>query len=332
MQDTILRVAEPGQAGEVFDQFDYARWAMLPWDETARRDRATGFLANVIAGRRGRAAGVLAEHHAEPRLVDGEEANEEARIFYGEMRDLLRDPAMVTRVLNIWRGWEGYALPKERKVFIRRLRADTDEADQEALWDIFQTFIHELLYVRVSQVYDEYSMAVPEDSGHNTLDEAVVSVLTEIAWRGFKDRIDHEPGFYEQVRRTVEGPRLADQPPLRELPDPAEACATLRTRRRSTCSGTWVCRPRSRDTSEATWPRWQARARANAAACSLPAAPRAGQAGLARLARSSARARPQKVPAVQLPWSRRPRLPWSRPPRPACLPPGVRPAGWRGWR
>jgi hypothetical protein len=42
----------------------------------------------------------------------------------------------------------------------------------------------------------------------------------EIAWQGFKDRIDNEPGFYEQVRVIIEDPELAAKPALSDLPDP----------------------------------------------------------------------------------------------------------------
>ena len=75
--------------------------------------------------------------------------------------------------------------------------------------------------MRVSQLYDEYSAALPGTAATNTLDEGVVSLLTEIAWQGFKRRLDNDPDFYASAGLRVEGPELAALPALRKLPDPA---------------------------------------------------------------------------------------------------------------
>ena len=64
MRDTVLRVAEPGQPGEVFDLFDYVRWHLLPADENARREDAFVNLKLFASTRTGNTADVLAEHHA----------------------------------------------------------------------------------------------------------------------------------------------------------------------------------------------------------------------------------------------------------------------------
>jgi len=66
----------------------------------------------------------------------------------GVIDDLLRDQVVVTQVLNIDRGWSGLAIPAEKKGLHQGGCApDNDEANQAALWGIFQTFLHELLHV-----------------------------------------------------------------------------------------------------------------------------------------------------------------------------------------
>lgn len=212
--------AEPGQPGNLYDAFSYQDWSFDLMNEVLRADEARWWLRQQL-GHVGPASVVLREHHAYPSFDEhGHPQNEEARIIDEVIADLLDDQNIVTRILNIHRGWYGLAVKEERKILVRMFREDDAEdlvtANQWNLYDIFQSIIHEIQHLLEDPEYADYTNSFPGERARNTLGEGFLSVLTETVWA------HGEPGLAD-IRVVVEG-ELASEDPLADddMPDPAD--------------------------------------------------------------------------------------------------------------
>ena len=154
---------------------------------------------------------MVREHHAYPSFDEhGHPQNEEARIINEVIGDLVADQDIVTRVLEIHRGWYGLAMKEERKILLRmfRERRETAEltvtANQWNLYDIFQGIIHEIQHLLEAPEYGEYTESLPGDSARNTAGRGVRLGADRNGVGSRRELMSEVPGPDRHVRDLVE--------------------------------------------------------------------------------------------------------------------------------
>jgi hypothetical protein len=111
-----------------------------------------------------------------------------------------------TRLLEIFRGWEGAQL--EGKVYVNRFKKGSDLENRKFFWDTFQIMIHEYIHSLEHDDYHAYAVTFGEDSEqYNTLVEGMCSVVTEIAWSNIVPKVSTTA-----LREKVETPAFAADP------------------------------------------------------------------------------------------------------------------------
>jgi hypothetical protein len=207
------------------DRNIHDQWEDADQDIAAMSDREKRTLAGQQLGRyltwNNRVVEVMREHHAVV-LFDrqGKPLNNETQIISEVISGLLdedKDEAILTQVLDIYRGLPGRARPWTMEVWVQAFRAPERWQNQQALWGIAATLVHEYLHLLEHPRYQSYrdSLMFGTDA-FNTLVEGVVSLLTEVVWPGVR------PGG-PAVRAKVEREYSSDAPlsPDR-MPHPAE--------------------------------------------------------------------------------------------------------------
>ncbi|GAA0984518.1 hypothetical protein GCM10009555_058400 [Acrocarpospora macrocephala] len=125
-------------------------------------------------------------------------------------RELTTTAAQVRRLNEIDRGWDASANPATQDVNLQLFRPKGGvAADQDFLWDMFQTLIHEYLHTLAHGDYRRFAERFGPGQAQNTLIEGMDSFLDEVVWARIRPRVN-DPG----LRRKVEGPAYAAQPPI----------------------------------------------------------------------------------------------------------------------
>jgi len=151
-------------------------------------------------------------HYASPRFDrSNRPLNDEAIAQATIATEFTTTPDQVRRLNEIDRGWDASANPATRDVNIQLFKPKGGATeDQDFMWDMFQTLIHEYLHTLVHRDYarfaNDFGGASPEQ---NTLMEGVDSLLSEIAWTSIVPRTNDT-----SLREKVEGPDLAKLPPI----------------------------------------------------------------------------------------------------------------------
>src|SRR5260370_26820343 len=175
-----LVAAEPGQPGNIYDGFAYRQWEQQGWSPETRTEVARLFMAGTgLLGPE--PARVLAEHRA---VLSGpgrdRPVNAEDRIVAEVIDDLLRHPAIITRVLHIQRGLQAEATPDEQKILVARFRSREGRQAQRAPWEMAQILIHEILHLMAHPRYVAHVNSLPF-AERTTLAEGGVAFLTPTA-------------------------------------------------------------------------------------------------------------------------------------------------------
>ena len=151
-------------------------------------------------------------HNASPSFDrDNRPRNDEAKALDRVAREMTSTAPQVRRLNEIDRGWDASANPRTRDVNIQLFRPTGGvREDQDFMWDMFQTLIHEYTHTLVDGRYarfaDSFGRSSPEN---NTLMEGVDSFLNEVIWANIQPRVnDHG------LRTKVEGPAYAALPPI----------------------------------------------------------------------------------------------------------------------
>ncbi len=150
----------------------------------------------------GAPAEVAAEHRA---VVDFDDwpPNRETGIVMEVLDELLEDPRNVMRILHISRGERVSSKPGKRRVLVSRFVEGDNRANRFALWNLAQTFIFDVLTVNAADEFASSNALGPDE--RHTLILGFVSLLTEAVWGKVRDRLVSDPGFYDEIARTVEG-------------------------------------------------------------------------------------------------------------------------------
>ena len=151
-------------------------------------------------------------HYASPRFDShNRPLNDEAIAQEAIAREFTTTADQVRRLNEIDRAWDASANFVTRDVNIQLFKPQGGAtADQDFMWDMFQTLIHEYLHTLVHADYarfaSDFGGSSPEQ---NTLMEGVDSLLSEIAWTSIVPRANDSA-----LREKVEGPDLAKLPPI----------------------------------------------------------------------------------------------------------------------
>ena len=206
----------PGIRGNIHDQYADADQEIASMSPAERRDFARQHLLEQLITR-AQIDTVVREHHADPLFNSrGEPQNQEARIFSAVIGRLVHDDAVLAQVLELYRRIPGRAWADTQDIWVQVVRAPEAWRNQVQLWEILQTMLHEGLHLREHPDYRRYRDGLGGQA-RDALVEGVVSLLTEIAWRGIAPRAGDA-----EVRGVVEG-EYAIHPPLPpdRMPHPA---------------------------------------------------------------------------------------------------------------
>ncbi|MDX6317924.1 MAG: hypothetical protein QOD35_1324, partial [Nocardioidaceae bacterium] len=156
------------------------------------------------------------EHHASPSFNKSNVAlNDEAKAQERVAGDLTATAAKVRKLNEIDRGWDASANPATRDVNIQLFRPQGGvQKDQDFMWDMFQTLIHEYIHTLAAKRYRDFASSFGDSSlQNNTLIEGMDSFLDEVVWANIRPRVT-DPG----LRQKVEGPAYAALPPITVVP------------------------------------------------------------------------------------------------------------------
>lgn len=151
-------------------------------------------------------------HYASPRFDShNRPLNDEAIAQETIATEFTTTADQVRRLNDIDRAWDASANFVTRDVNIQLFKPEGGAAaDQDFMWDMFQTLIHEYLHTLVHPDYARFANVFGGSSPEqNTLMEGVDSFLSEIAWASIVPRATDSA-----LREKVEGPDLAKLPPI----------------------------------------------------------------------------------------------------------------------
>lgn len=155
------------------------------------------------------------QHHASPSFNRANRPlNAEAKAQARVADSLTRTASQVRRLNEIDRGWDASANPATKDVNIQLFRPKGGvEKDQDFMWDMFQTLIHEYLHTLAAPRYRAFASSFGDSPQQNTLIEGMDSFLDEVVWSNISPRVN-DPG----LRTKVEGPAYAKLPPIAVRP------------------------------------------------------------------------------------------------------------------
>lgn len=153
------------------------------------------------------------QHNASPKFSKhGRALNDETRVLRKLAIEFTGTREQITKLNEIDRGWPATAGGGD--INIQVFKAESAEKDQDFLWDMFQTLIHEYLHTLVDGDYEDYAESFGTTSNEfNTLMEGVDSLLTEIVWSNVEPRVGDK-----DLRGKIEGPVYSQLPPIKVKP------------------------------------------------------------------------------------------------------------------
>jgi ribosomal-protein-alanine N-acetyltransferase len=180
-----LVVAEPGDEGDIYDEFEYFARLWRSWTPAALRVHASEYFLSIFSTRPESApAKVAAEHGAAVVFDIDSPLNEEARIAGEVIDELLRDTGIVGRITEILRNWGGHTHATTNKILISFFREAGK--DVEKLWkDIAYTLIHEIMHYLEDPLYSKRARSFPGEINsreYHTLTEGGATLLAELVW------------------------------------------------------------------------------------------------------------------------------------------------------
>lgn len=209
-----LTFAAKGKPGNLHFWYDTAQTELKAMDTSQRKETAKSWIRYYYQSDDG-IRNVNDTYTADPRFdAAGNGTNREGRILAGIAEAVVKDPALVTKLLETRRNWGGMASGSD--IYVDLFHDPDTEADRRAQWDLFQTLVHEYLHTLRSKPYTEYAKSFGYSSVEwNTLVEGIDCVLDEVVWARVLPRTRSD-----ELRTVVEGKTNAKLPPI-EPPYPA---------------------------------------------------------------------------------------------------------------
>jgi hypothetical protein len=206
-----MKADRPGRRGNLHDLWaDMDKEMRGPF--AARKSLARALMFYFFQTDTERVAPLNRQHFASPRFDrTGRPTNDEATAQSAIATEFTTTADQV-RVLNeIDRGWTASANPATRDVNIQLFKPEGGvKADQDFMWDMFQTLIHEYLHTLVHPQYVRFAHAFGDTSPEqNTLMEGVDSLLDEVVWANIEPRVNETA-----LREKVEGTDYARLAPI----------------------------------------------------------------------------------------------------------------------
>jgi hypothetical protein len=178
----------------------------------SKREKAQALVIYFFQSDRKHVAPLNRAHHASAKFdPDDKPLNPEAKAQHRIVVEMSGTASQVRRLNEIDRGWPASAKPRTGDVNVQLFKPKGGDAgDQDFLWDMFQTLIHEYLHTLVNGRYRTYADSFGRSSiEKNTLIEGMDSFLDEIVWANVRPRVGDQA-----LRQKVEGPKYAALPPI----------------------------------------------------------------------------------------------------------------------
>ena len=155
-------------------------------------------------------------HNASPSFDKHDNPlNAEAKSQSKVATEFTTTAAQVRKLNEIDRGWDASANPKTHDVNIQLFKPKGGVAeDQDFMWDMFQTLIHEYLHTLAHPKYQHFAESFGGSSPeNNTLVEGMDSFLDEVVWSNVQPHVNDQ-----NLREKVEGKAYAKLPPIQVRP------------------------------------------------------------------------------------------------------------------
>jgi hypothetical protein len=206
-----MKADRPGRRGKLHDL-----WADVDKDMrgpfAVRQAIARRLMFYFFQANKNLIAPLNRHHFASPRFdARDRPLNEEAIAQDTIAKEFTTTSAQVRTLNEIDRGWDASANFLTRDVNIQLFKPPGGaEADQDFMWDMFQTLIHEYLHTLVNGDYAAFAESFGTSSPEQmTLMEGVDSFLSEIVWANVASRTTDTA-----LREKVEGKDHAKLPPI----------------------------------------------------------------------------------------------------------------------
>jgi hypothetical protein len=209
-----MKADRPGRRGSLHDLWkDTQDFLNDPSTRFAtKRELARALMFYFFTNNRELVLPLNREHNASPDFDrDRKPRNAEARAQQKIAEEFTRTPVQVRKLNEIDRGWDASANPETRDVNIQLFKPKGGvPEDQDFMWDMFQTLIHEYLHTVVHPRYRTFANSFGFGSlQHSTLIEGMDSFLDEVVWANVQPRVNDL-----DLRKKVEGPAYAALPPI----------------------------------------------------------------------------------------------------------------------
>jgi peptidoglycan hydrolase-like protein with peptidoglycan-binding domain len=99
-------------------------------------------------------------------------------------------------LLEIHRNWPGYASGGD--IYVQRYKASSDAENRDAMYSLFETFIHEYIHTLEHPDHETYREGLDEQEGGFVLREGMTDYLAKVVW----DNLE----FDRSLRKDIEGP------------------------------------------------------------------------------------------------------------------------------
>lgn len=206
-----LKADRPGRRGKLHDL-----WADMDKEMrgsfSTRQAIARALVFYFLQNNQKWVAPLNRHHYASPTFDRHDRpTNDEAIAQDAIVREFTTTVEQVRRLNEIDRGWDASAnfVTGDVNIQLFKPKGGATE-DQDFMWDMFQTLIHEYLHTLVDGRYADFANDFGSSSPERiTLMEGVDSLLSEIAWASIVPRVNDTA-----LREKVEGPDLAKLPPI----------------------------------------------------------------------------------------------------------------------
>jgi hypothetical protein len=130
----------------------------------------------------------------------------------GILKDI-RDRIISARraeLIEIHKGWPGFADTENKKVYLQRFVAKDDARNRNNMWDLFQTVVHEYIHTLEHSQHQKYRNSLDELKGGKTYREGMTEYFTKIVL----ESVIYDDTFRQQIEGPYHDPHVQHPIPL----------------------------------------------------------------------------------------------------------------------
>ncbi|NVO10578.1 MAG: DUF4157 domain-containing protein [Bacteroidales bacterium] len=114
------------------------------------------------------------------------------------------DPTYRTKLIEIHKGWPGYADPTTQSIYLQRFKSADNAENREFMWRTFQTCVHEYIHTLEHSGSDTYRSGLGEMKGGKTFREGMTEYFTHIVL----SNVTYDAAFRKKVEGSFNDPLI----------------------------------------------------------------------------------------------------------------------------